>query len=110
MDHQAYENQMIDGVNRHADESTGETVDMRWTQVVTRNDKRIVTRGLKRTLLALLTALTFAFSVLCFVAVAKAPGYLAVALFITAIVAMGCSFFLLYAQGISRIESKGERK
>ena len=75
-----------------------------------KNDARIVRRGFKRTLLALLTATMFAISVLGFVAVATAPGYLAVILFLGSIIAMVCAFVLLYAQGITYVESKGDGK
>ena len=75
-----------------------------------KNDARVVVTGLKRTLLALLTAVVFALSVCSFIGVASAPGYFAVVLFFIAIIELVASFILLYAQGIIRVESKGESK
>ena len=75
-----------------------------------KNDGRVVIRGLKRTLVALLTAVTFAASGLGFIVTAKVPGYLAVLLFFVSILALVASFVLLYAQGIISVESKGESK
>lgn len=112
MDHEAYEKQMIDTVNRNAEENAsthGSTATAK-KSVFTNRDVRTLKQGLKRTVFALFTAVTFAFSVCCFIATATAPGYLAVALFLTAIVAMGIAFIFLYAQGIARMESQGESK
>lgn len=99
MDHEAYENEMMDAINRHGEEAAEKEVKL--NRVVTKNDARTVVRGLKRTLLALLTAALFAIAVLGFIVVAKAPGYLAVVLFFASVLALICSFILLYAQGIT---------
>lgn len=112
MDHEAYESQMFDDVNRHGKAATPDIVDESWDQVVTKDDRRVVARGLKRVLLALLTAAMFAIAVIGLIAVATAPGYLAVLLFFASILALAVSFILLYAQGITSKaqESKGESK
>jgi hypothetical protein len=121
MDHEAFEKEMIDGVNHNCEEkrkqhniSYPETkVSKKMVSLLNKNDKRILVMGIKRTLLALLTAAMFALSVICFVAVATTPGYLAVALFFMGLVTMGCAFVLLYAQGIinkTHYESGGEIK
>ena len=70
-------------------------------------------RGLKRMALAVVTAVLFAASVFCFIKAATAIGYLAILLFFIALIAMGLSLLLLYAQGIissPNTESKGESK
>ena len=111
MDHEAYENEMMDVINRHGEDAAAkEETKAKWSMVMNKNDARVVARGLKRTLLALLTAAMFAIAVIGLIAVANAPGYLAVILFFTSILALGGSFILLYAQGIIRVESKGESK
>ena len=111
MDHEVYEKQMIDAVNRNAEEKSKQfnagTPD---GKVVTKKDKSALKRGFKRTLLALMTAAMFTISVFGFIATATAPGYLAVAVFITSIAMLGCGFIFLYAQGIGYAESKGESK
>ena len=78
-----------------------------------KTDAKILKRGLKRTGLALLTVVLFAISVLGFIRVATAPGYLAVLLFILSVIWLGMTFILLYAQGIIQKwpkESQGEDK
>ena len=101
MDHEAYENEMIDGVNRHAEEqSVRFETSIPKRAVITKEDTTALKTGLKRMLLALLTAFLFALSIFSFVATATATGYWAVILFISAIVLLGWSFVLLYAQGI----------
>lgn len=72
-----------------------------------KTDVKILKRGLKRVGAALLTAATFAISVLGLVVTATVPGYLAVLLFLVSIVLMAVAFTLLYAQGINRKISKG---
>lgn len=109
MDHEAYESEMMDAVNRHKDEAN-KKVEIKWNQVVNKNDAKVFTRGLKRTLLALLNAATFAIAVIGFITVAKATGYGAVLLFFTSLILLVASFILLYAQGILRVESQGESK
>ena len=76
-------------------------------------DVAILKRGLKRTALAMLTALSFALAVAGFIAVAFVHGYWAVLLFATSIFAWFFSVSLLYAQGlkpVSRKERTGESK
>ena len=78
-----------------------------------KTDVEILKRGLRRMGLALLTTAMFAISVLGFFAVATAPGYLAVLMFIGSVFAMMAAITLLYAQGLTtkvRKESVGETK
>lgn len=116
MDHEAYENEMIDTVNRNAEEKNTRAMESpipAKNSFMNKADANTLKRGLKRTLLAILTAALFVFSIYSFIAVATARGYLAVLLFIIAILALVGSYILLYAQGIiSEMvnESKGERK
>lgn len=113
MDHEAYETQMFETVNQHGEEAAGKVIDAEWSKVVNKNDARVVATGLKRTLLALLTAATFFAAVVGFIATAKAPGYLAVGLFFASILALLGSFVLLYAQGLTPKlvqESKGDNE
>ena len=107
MDHEAYENEMIDFVNRNAEEkslnaSTLESKVTARTPLMNKMDANILKLGLKRMLIAIITAALFFFSVCGFIAVATATGYLAVFIFLTSIVAMVCAFIFLYAQGITR--------
>ena len=109
------ENQMIDGVNRHAEEWTDFSGDTESTPAAGKSefrnrDVKTLMRGLKRTAIALLTLILFGLSVFCFIAVATAPGYWAVALFVSAIVLMVWAIIFLYAQGFIRFESKGDSK
>ena len=115
------EKEMIDIVNRNAEEKnkqfdisgTQKKPATRLVSLFNKNDKRILARGVRRTILALVTAMMFAMSVFCLVEVATARGYLAVFLFFAAIVTMALAFVLLYAQGIlqkTTQESKGESK
>lgn len=78
-----------------------------------KTDVEILKRGLKRMGLALLTAALFVISVASLIKVATAPGYLAVLLFILALVELVMAITLLYAQGLSpkmRNESQGDGK
>jgi fatty acid desaturase len=108
MDHNAYENEMIDTINRHAEEKSRQATAVK--RVFTKTDTRTLRQGLKRTLIAILTAVLFALSVYNFIAVATATGYWAVILFFSAIVLLVWAFILLYAQGITHVESKGDNK
>lgn len=120
MDHEAYERQMFDTINCKAKEAskqfdaeTENTVPKKRMSLITKSDKRILKKGLRRTLLAVMTAAMFAFSLCGFVSVATATGYLAVLLFILSLLALGCAFILLYAQGVTDEipqESKGDGK
>ena len=109
MDHDVYESHMIDTINRHSGESVNEPVKAKQS-IVDKNDARTVAVGLKRTLLALVTAAIIVGSVIGFIAVAEATGYIAVLLFFASILGLLGAFVLLYAQGITRIESRGENK
>ena len=98
MDHEAYEKHMIDTVNRHAEEAAPEPV------VVKRRDAHVIARGLKRTVLALLTMVMLTVAVIGYIAVASAHGYWAVLVFFASTLALIGSFTFLYAQGITRKE------
>lgn len=111
MNHETYEKEMIDAVNRNAEEKAEQkTATTEKRQLVNKKDASVLTRGLKRTVIALWTVAEFAISVLGLIAVAAAPGYLAVILFLASILIMGIAFILLYVQGITYVESKGDRK
>jgi Flp pilus assembly protein TadB len=115
MDHEAYENEMIDDINRNAKDknmhdSTRESTSVLKQYLFSKEDKKIMRRGLKRTLLALVTAALFALAICGLVAVAVAPGYLAVLLFFASILSVVCAFISLYAQGIIDTESYGDGK
>lgn len=111
MDHEAYENEMIDAINRHGEEAVDESVKLsNRNRVVTKNDAIVVIRGLKRTLFALLTIALFAISAIGFITVASVQGYMAVVLFFASILGIVFAFVLLYAQGVVHIESRGESK
>jgi hypothetical protein len=112
MDHEAYENQMIEAVNRNAEDKTGthESAVPTKRLLFTKTDARTLKRGIKRTVLALLTAILFALSVYSFIAVASVTGYRAVGLFFVAIMMLIMAFILLYAQGITFMESRGDHK
>lgn len=73
---------------------------------MSKTDVNALKRGLRRMTLALYTAVTFAVSLVGFIAVAMVPGYLAVLLFFVSIFVAGFSFILLYAQGIVREKTK----
>lgn len=107
MNHDAYENQMINSVNRHAD---GDIEIIPVTNQFTKTDAKSLWLGLKRVIVALLTAASFALTGYTFYAVATATGYGAVALFIAALVLTLWSFALLYAQGVVSAESQGDNK
>ena len=113
MDHEAFENEMIDTVNRHSGEwdqltfdgEFPEPIKKRKVKVFSKEDASALKSGLTRTLVALFTAFLFGLSVFAFIATATATGYWAVLLFLSAIVLMVFAFIFLYAQGIS---PKGE--
>ena len=103
---------MKDGkFERREEETPKKTGKANWKMVVTKTDTKTVAIGLKRTLIALLTLLTFGVSVFGFIVTATASGYAAVGMFFASILLMNFSFILLYAQGITKKapeESKGE--
>lgn len=65
-----------------------------------KNDMSILKRGLRRTVLALITEIVFALTVFDLVLTARAPGYLAVLLFLASILLAVATVVLLYAQGL----------
>lgn len=65
-----------------------------------KHDLSILKRGLRRTVLALITEIVFALTVFDLVLTARAPGYLAVLLFLASILLAGATVVLLYAQGL----------
>lgn len=109
MDHEAYENEMIDTVNRHSgnwdrvtsDGEFPENVNHHKVKVFWKKDASTLKTGLKRMVVALFTAFLFGLSIFAFIATATATGYWAVVLFLAAIVLMVWAFIFLYAQGIS---------
>lgn len=108
MDHESYESKMIDGVNRHAEEK-GKRIG-KVKRVFTKADVSTLKRGLKRTVIAIITEIIFGLSVFSFIAAATASGYWAVILFLAAIVLLVWSFIFLYAQGVADGESQGDSK
>ena len=114
MDHEAYERQMIDTVNRNAEEKNGHFKVAALQNATTRKENATAfKRGLKRMAIALITAALFALSVFSLIRVASANGYWAVLIFFAALVEMAVSVFLLYCQGIiagKTMESKGEKE
>lgn len=101
MDHEAYEKEMIDSVNRNAKEHT---------KVVTKTDKAMLKAGFGCVLVSLYTAGLAFLSVWCLIQVVKAPGYLAVLLFLASIFVGICAFILLYALGTTVTKGWGEGK
>lgn len=101
MDHEAFENEMIDTVNRHAEEQSGQVkIGIPKVKVITKKDTSALKTGLKRMVVALFTAFLFALSVFAFIVTATATGYWAVLSFFAAIVLMVWAIIFLYAQGI----------
>ena len=113
MDHVKFEQDMIDEVNRNADEN-GDRQHVFDIPIIDRpvtreKDIRVLLRGIKRTTIALCTLLSIGSSVYGFISVAKATGYIAIAIFLASIVLLMASGILLYAQGIT-IKGKVSRK
>lgn len=108
MDHEAYEKQMIDGVNRHAEVSSVETSTVDST--LNESDVRTIGRGLRRLVLAVLTVFLFSASVYFFVTVGTLTGYWAVLRFLLAIWAMFAAVVFLYALGITPMGRRGDSK
>lgn len=102
MNHEEFEKEMIDGVNRNAEEKSMccENAVTTEQSLFTKTDVTILTLGLKRMVIALFTAVLFAISVCGFIVTALARGYLAVLLFFASVLALVCSIVFLYAQGI----------
>lgn len=78
-----------------------------------KTDITVLKRGLKRMVIAILTAALSAVSIYGFVVVASLTGYRAVIVFLLAVVAAYWAFVLLYTQGSTRktnAEEQGDRK
>ena len=101
MDHEAYEKEMIDSVNRNAEGKA---------KLVTKADKAMLKAGFGCVLVSLFTAGLAFLSVWCLIRVVKAPGYLAVLLFLASIFVGIVSLTLLYALGIAVTKATGEVK
>ena len=114
MNHEAYENEMIDIVNRNAEEKSKCPVDtVTKRSLFTKTDAANLIKGLKCMVLALFTAGLFAVAVFGFIMVASVTGYLAVAVFTTSIGILAVAFIFLYALGITfktNTESQGDDK
>ena len=111
MDHKAFENEMIDAVNRHADARSEQVKPAApESKVFTKKDAAFLKRGLKRTGFALLTILLIALAVFGFIATATATGYWAVILFLASIVISIWAFVFVYAQGVVPTDNRGESK
>ena len=120
MDHDAWENQIIQSFERREGKPTRKPDNDKPVMSESVNDKKgmsesdkwTVAVGLRRTLLAFLTLLLFAASAVGFVAVASARGYMAVLLFFASTLGMLGAFIFVYAQGITNTtkESQGESK
>jgi hypothetical protein len=113
MDHEAWEDKLLETFERREEEAAKAAGKVKKNQVMSKTDARTVIVGIRRTLLAFVTLLLLGASVLGFVAVASAHGYLAVLLFFVSILGLFASFTLLYAQGITNVaskESQGESK
>lgn len=113
MDHTKFENDMIDEVNRNAEENADRPyvfdIPVIDRPVTKEKDIRVLLRGVKRTVIALCTILSITSSVYGFIAVAKATGYIAIAIFMASIFLLLASGILLYAQGIT-IKGKVSKK
>jgi Flp pilus assembly protein TadB len=108
MDHNECEKQMIDMVNRHAEENCQQTGTQE--KVFTKDDARTMGIGIKRTILALVTAGLFALAVNSFLMVGTKVGWWAVVAFLAGIVLLLLAVFLLYAQGITKVGKSGDDK
>lgn len=111
MNHEAWENDMIDTFGQRNQESTQKTQEKKRVRIMSKEDSAALVVGLKRTLLALITIVLFAASILGFIAVAYMHGYAAVGTFFGSILTSLATFTFLFAQGITptRKESAGEK-
>ena len=115
MNHEAFENEMFNSVNRHSGELDHVTFDHEIPDTVKSNPAKNETlktigRGLYRMIMALCTAGLFAFSVLDFILVTKETGYGAVLMFFAGILMLFAAIGALYVQGIVGKESQGDGK
>lgn len=108
MDHEAFEKEMIDHINRKTEEKSKPAKAK--PKVFTKKDGEALKMGFVRTMFSLFTTAVFAVAVMGFIAVGVTPGYLAVFLFIASLATAVSGVILLYAQGILGDESRGESK
>ena len=101
MDHEAFEKEMIDSINRNAESKT---------KLVTKADKAMLKAGFGCVLVSLFTAGLAFLAVWCLIQMVKAPGYMAVLLFLASIFVGIVSLSLLYALGIAVTKATGEVK
>lgn len=76
-----------------------------------KTDVKILKRGLRRVVLALLTTVTFLVAVAGLVAVVFLPGYAAVLVFIASLLVLATAFGMLYGHGMNprtHTESTGD--
>ena len=115
MNHEAYENEMINGVNRHAGEWNyitfdNETTDTVESVPVKRTGVKTLGRGLCRMIMGLITAGIFGISICDFILVSRETGYRAVAMFFAGVVMLLSAIAAVYGQGIVGKESQGDDK
>ena len=113
MDHNAYESQMIDSINRHAEEQsqlTGTVENAPKEKVFTKDDALTMSRGIKRMVIAMVTAALFALAVNSFLMISTKVGWLAVVAFLGGIILLLIAVFLLYVQGITHVGKSGDDK
>lgn len=110
MDHNAYEEQMIDMVNHHADE-VAKSQPKVTTQAQSSTKAMAITfwRGIKTLVLALITVAIFALTANSFLMVSAKTGWWAVVAFLGGIVLLFFAASFLYALGLV-IGRKGETK
>lgn len=110
MNHEAWENDMIDTFGQRNQEPTQNSQKKR-VRILSKEDSAALVTGLKRTLLALITIALFAASVAAFIGVAYMGGYAAVGMFFAAILTSIATFTMLFAQGVAPTskESAGEK-
>lgn len=111
MNHEAWENDMIDTFDQRNQESTQNSQEKKRVRILSKEDSAALVIGLKRTLLALITIALFAASVAAFIGVAYMGGYAAVGMFFAAILTSIATFTMLFAQGVAPTskESAGEK-
>ena len=96
-----YEQEMIETVNRHAEEQSRYTCTQDTPSKAKANAKNLG-RGFVRMMFAVLTAVMFAISVYGFIVVASVTGYWAVLMFTVSVANLFWAFVLLYTQGRTR--------
>lgn len=67
---------------------------------MSKTNAKILKRGLRHMGIALFTTALFVLAVASLILTATAPGYLAVILFLLAVVQLAAAFIFLYAQGL----------